>query len=75
MKSKDKKLLHEKNLNELKKMVSDIKEVIFLEDLNKTQNKLKNTRSTFLKRKDVARMLTIIRQKELEEKDAKSVWG
>lgn len=75
MKSKDKKLLHEKSLNELKKMVSDIKEVIFLEDLNKTQNKLKNTRSTFLKRKDVARMLTIIRQKELEEKDAKSVWG
>lgn len=75
MKSKDKKLLHEKSLNELKKMVSDIKEVIFLEDLSKTQNKLKNTRSTFLKRKDVARMLTIIRQKELEEKDAKSVWG
>lgn len=67
MKTKDKKELHAKSLQELKKQVMDAKDVLSGLKLDKTQNKLKNTSQLSLKRKEIAQMLTIIRGKELSE--------
>ncbi len=71
MKTKDKKELHLKNLQELNKLIIDAKDALSGLRLDKTQNKLKNTSSLSLRRKEIAQMLTIIRGKELSEKEAK----
>lgn len=71
MKSKDKKELHAKSVKELSNLVEEAKDALALLRLDKTQNKLKNTRLLFLKRKEIAQMLTIIRLKELAEIQAK----
>lgn len=71
MKSKDKKELHLKSVKELSNLVEEAKDALALLRLDKTQNKLKNTRLLFLKRKEIAQMLTIIRLKELAEIQAK----
>ena len=68
MKTKDKKELHLKNLQELNKLVVDAKDTLSGLKLDKTQNKLKNTSQLSIKRKEIAQMLTIIRGKELSEK-------
>jgi ribosomal protein L29 len=67
MKAKDKKELHNKSLKELKNLVIEAKDKLAEILLDKQQNKLKNTRSIFLKRKDIAQMMTVIRAKELSE--------
>lgn len=71
MKTKDKKELHSKSLKELNKLVIDAKDMVVGLRLDKTQNKLKNTSSLSVKRKEIAQMLTIIRMKELAEIQAK----
>ena len=71
MKTKDKKELHLKSLQELKKLVMDAKDALSGFKLDKTQNKLKNTSLLSLKRKEIAQMLTVIRGKELS--NAKSI--
>lgn len=63
MKTKDIKNLHTKDKIELKQMAQDLKKEIFSLNLDKVQNKLKNQRSIFEKRKDLARVLTILRGK------------
>lgn len=72
MKRNDIKGLHQKTLLELEVMIVSAKNELSSFGLEKAQNKLKNTRSIFLKKKDVARMLTIKRGKELEAKKGKS---
>ena len=67
MKTKDKKELHSKSLQELRKLAMDAKDALSDLKLDKTQNKLKNTSLLSLKRKEIAQMLTIIRMKELSE--------
>jgi ribosomal protein L29 len=67
MKTKDKKALHAKSLKELNKMISDAKDAIVDLELDKTQNKLKNTSQLSVKRREIAQMLTIARIKELAE--------
>lgn len=67
MKTKDKKGLRLKSLKELKVLVSETKDLISSLVLDKTQNKLKNTRQIFLKRKEAAQILTIIREMELSQ--------
>lgn len=67
MKAKDKKELHLKSLQELKKLVTDAKDTLSGFKLDKTQNKLKNTSLLSLKRKEIAQMLTVIRGKELSD--------
>lgn len=67
MKTKDKKELHAKGVKELKNLVAKLKDELAGLKLDKTQHKLKNTRSLFIKRKEVAQMLTIIKMKELAE--------
>jgi len=67
MKSKDKKELHLKSIKELSNLVTQTKDELAGLKLDKTQNKLKNTSILFLKRKEIAQMLTILRLKELAE--------
>ena len=68
MKTKERKDLHTKNLVELRTLLKSLKEAVFASRLELSQNKLKNTRSIFLKRKEIAQILTIINVKEKEIK-------
>lgn len=67
MKTKDKKELHLKSLEELNNLAREAKDALSGLKLDKAQNKLKNTSLLSLKRKEIAQMLTIIRGKELSE--------
>lgn len=65
MKLRDKKELFAKGEKELKKIVSQAKDDLFNLKLDLSQNKLKNTRSIFLKGKEIAWAKTALREKEL----------
>jgi len=67
MKTKDKKGLRVKSQKELMALVSDARNLISGLRLDKTQNKLKNTRQIFTKRKEIAQMLTLLKEKEILE--------
>lgn len=54
-----------KNEKELKDLLGEKRKELFDLNLDNKQNKLKNTRVLFNTRKDIARILTIIREKEL----------
>lgn len=70
MKRKDIKDIRTKTLKELKSLVGTAREELLTLNLSKSQNKLKDLRSIFWKKKDIARMLTVIREKEFESKAA-----
>jgi ribosomal protein L29 len=70
MKTKEKKQIREKNLDELKIALKEARNILFTLKLDKAQNKLKNLRSIFMKRKEIARILTAITEKELYAKNA-----
>ena len=65
MKKKEKKLIQEKNLDELKVSLKEARNVLFTMKIEKSQNKLKNLRSLFYKRKEIARILTAIKDREV----------
>ncbi len=65
MKTKEKKDLHTKTVAELRTMLKNGKDAVFTAKLEKSQNKLKNLRLIFLKRKEIAQILTIIKEKEI----------
>ncbi len=65
MKSKDKKELFTKSEKELKKALKEAKEALFNLVLDNRQNKLKNTRQIFWKKKEIALILTSLREKEI----------
>lgn len=65
MKTKDRQAFHAKTLQELKRELVQAKETLFLLKLDKSLGKLKNIRSIFWKRKEIAQISTIIRGKEL----------
>ena len=71
MKTKEKKDLHTKSITELRTMLKNAKDVVFTAKLEKSQNKLKNTSSLSIKRKEIAQILTIIKEKEI--KNAKNI--
>lgn len=54
-----------KSEKELKDLLKDKRKELFDLNLENKQNKLKNTRSLFNTRKEIARILTLIREKEL----------
>ncbi|GDX62361.1 hypothetical protein LBMAG33_6710 [Candidatus Levyibacteriota bacterium] len=64
MKTKEKKDLKEKSITELKQLLLDAKEILFTMRLDKVQYKTKNMRGVFNKRKDIAKIMTQIREKE-----------
>ncbi|MEX2007234.1 MAG: 50S ribosomal protein L29 [Candidatus Levyibacteriota bacterium] len=65
MKTKDVKDLHSKTIEELRGMYKTAKDDLLELTLSHSQAKLKNTSSIFSKKKDIARILTIQRGKEL----------
>jgi large subunit ribosomal protein L29 len=67
MKKKEKKEFFAKTIQELRKLLEEKKEELFQLSQELAQGKLKNTRSVFHKKKDIARILTILREKELLE--------
>jgi ribosomal protein L29 len=67
MKTKEKKDLHTKTIKELNTLLKNAKEAVFTARLEKSQNKLKNPRSIFFKRKEIAQILSIIKEKEIQK--------
>ncbi len=67
---KDLKEIYSKTEKELRDLVKEKREELFRLNLDLRQNKLKNTRSIFYTRKEIARLLTLIREKELSPKEA-----
>ncbi len=65
MKTKEKKEIFGKTIKELKVLLKEAREVLFNLKLDKAQDKLKNKRSIFFKKKEIAKILTAIREKEL----------
>ena len=72
MKTKDRKELHSKSLEELRNLIIQAKDSLIVLKLEKTQNKLKNTSQLAIKRREIAQMLTIARGKELIMEDKKT---
>lgn len=66
MKSKGIKELHTKTMAELKTTLNEARIELFNFKLEKVQNKLKNLRSLFHLKKDIARIQTILKEKEFE---------
>lgn len=66
MKTKQKKDLLLKSTNELNALVLEAKSALSDLLLMKVQNKIKNLRQIFTKRKEIAQILTIIKNKELQ---------
>jgi len=67
MKTKEKKIMQGKTLQELKTQLNQARDELHILKLDKSLNKLKNTRSIFEKRKEIARILTIIKVKEFQD--------
>jgi len=65
MKTKDKKELFTRSEKELRKALKEAKETLFNLNLDNKQNKLKNTRQLFWKRKEIALILTALKEKEI----------
>lgn len=63
MKTKYRQVIRAQNLEGLKNLLDKARSELFLLKLDKTQNKLKNTRLIFWKRKEIAQILTIIKEK------------
>lgn len=67
---KDLKEIVNKSDKELVTALSEKREELINLVLDNKQNKLKNTRSIFNKRKEIARVLTLIRERSLAVKSA-----
>ncbi|HYM65360.1 MAG TPA: 50S ribosomal protein L29 [Candidatus Sulfotelmatobacter sp.] len=67
MKTKDRKEIFTKTDKELIKALKEAKDALFNFNLELKQNKLKNTRQIFWKKKEIAYIKTAQRQKELEK--------
>lgn len=68
MRSNDRKALHNKDSNELKKLLDETRSAFVALKLEHMQRKLKNTQSMYTKRKEAARIQTILQEKETEER-------
>lgn len=55
------------NIKELKDKVKSQREAVANLTLDKNRSKLKDTKAVFKKRKDLAQVLTVLRQKEMLE--------
>lgn len=63
MKLNDRKELHGKTVEELEKLLKESYNTLSQHKLDNEQNKLKNTRSVTLTRKEIAVMKTIVNEK------------
>lgn len=71
MKKTDKSTLHAKSVKELQKLIEETKKTLDQLKLDHAQNKLKNTRSIFITRKEIATMHSIAQQVKSKEKEEK----
>jgi large subunit ribosomal protein L29 len=62
-----------KNDKELKDLLKEKREERYKLNLDNRQNKLKNSRSLFNSRKELARILTIMRERELSKTEEPKV--
>lgn len=69
MKLKDKKQIFERSEKELVKSLKEGKEALLNLNLDLKQNKLKNTRSIFWKKKEIAYILTALSEKRFQKKE------
>ena len=69
MKIKDRKDIFTKSEKELKKSLQEAKDALFNFMLDNKQNKLKNTRQIFWKKKEIALILTALKEKSLSAKE------
>ncbi len=67
MKKKEKEELFTKTVQELRKMLEEKRNELFQLSQDLAAGKLKNTRSIFHKKKNISRILTILREKELSK--------
>jgi ribosomal protein L29 len=67
MKTKEKKELFSKNEKELRNTLKEAKAALFELMLDLGQNKLKNTRLIFWKRKEIALIKTALRERQLSK--------
>ncbi len=72
MKAKEKKELFAKTIEELKNLLKEVRGELFNLKIELSQNKLKNTKEVFFKRKKIAMIQTAIKEKEILE-DAKNI--
>lgn len=75
MKSKEKKDLFTKSAIELTKKLKDARDELFNLKLDLSSNKLKNTKSLTVKRKEIALILTALKEKEFENARSASAQG
>lgn len=73
MKTKDRKEIFTKSEKELVKALKEARENLFNLNLELKQNKLKNTRTIFWKKKEIAMILTSLKEKELLKKAEKTI--
>lgn len=74
MKKKQKDKLKIKDVKELENLLSQARDSLSTLRLDKAQNKLKNPRGIFMKRKEIAYILTLIKEKQIEgEKNEKNI--
>lgn len=66
MKSKAKKELHTKTIQELEQLLKETRDELFKLKLEHARKKLKNTSLISEKRKDMAKIMTIIKEGELK---------
>ncbi len=67
MKTKEKKELFSKTVKELRVILKEAREAVIDLNMDKSQHKLKNERQIFNKKKDIARMLTAIKEREFAD--------
>ncbi|KKP95448.1 MAG: 50S ribosomal protein L29 [Microgenomates group bacterium GW2011_GWC1_38_14] len=65
MKKNDKKEIFAKDLKTLKTLANEARKQLFEMKIDHSQNKLKNTTQISEKRHELARLLTVIKEKEL----------
>ncbi len=70
---KDIKDISSKTEKDLKDLLKSKREDLFKLNLDNKQNKLKNTRIIFNTRKEIARVLTLIKERQLTAEQAKVV--
>lgn len=69
MKGKHRKEIKGKTIDELKTLLKESKDALFSLHMERVQAKLKNTKSLHTKRKDIARIATYLREKEVQSEN------
>ncbi len=67
MRSNDRKALHAMESKELRKLLDEAASALVTLQIEHVQRKLKNTQSMYTKRKEIARIQTVLQEKDTQE--------